>query len=67
MPTVGEALQQARELAAAGQLPQAEAIYRQLTAQLPGVADVWGQMGIFFFSRRSDPTRPSSRWPKRPS
>jgi tetratricopeptide (TPR) repeat protein len=52
VPTVGEAFAQARQFAAAGQLHEAELIYRQLAAALPGAAEVWGQMGIFFLEAR---------------
>jgi tetratricopeptide (TPR) repeat protein len=48
VPTVGEAFEQARRLAAAGQLVEAEHVYRQLTVALPGAAEVWARMGIFF-------------------
>ncbi|MGD9723043.1 MAG: tetratricopeptide repeat protein [Pirellulales bacterium] len=48
MPTLAEAFEQARGLATAGQLAEAEAIYRQLVAQLPDIPDVWGEMGLFY-------------------
>ncbi len=48
MPTVGEALEQARQLHAAGQLVDAERIYRQLTQALPDAAEVWARLGIFY-------------------
>jgi tetratricopeptide (TPR) repeat protein len=52
LPTVGEAFQQAQELHAAGRLAEAEVIYRQLTAALPGAAEVWGRLGIFYLEAR---------------
>ncbi|MEX2115013.1 MAG: tetratricopeptide repeat-containing glycosyltransferase family protein [Pirellulales bacterium] len=48
MPTVGEALQQARAQAAAGQFAEAEALLRRLTELLPEAAEVWGELGIFY-------------------
>ncbi len=50
MPTVGEAFQQARDLAAAGQLAEAEAIHRKLTSLLPEAAEVWGELGVFYLN-----------------
>jgi tetratricopeptide (TPR) repeat protein len=46
LATLGEALQQARQLFGAGQLSQAEAIYRQLLAAAPQAAELWQEMGM---------------------
>lgn len=46
MTTFGEALNQARQLLVAGQLPQAEAIYRRLLEAVPQAADPWHEMGL---------------------
>jgi tetratricopeptide (TPR) repeat protein len=48
VPTVGEAFEQARQLTAAGQLGEAEVIYRRLVELLPQAPDVWGSLGIFY-------------------
>jgi tetratricopeptide (TPR) repeat protein len=44
--TIGEALQQARQLIGAGQLDRAEGIYRQLLAAAPQAAELWHEMGL---------------------
>jgi Flp pilus assembly protein TadD/predicted enzyme related to lactoylglutathione lyase len=44
--TIGEALQQARQLIGAGQLDRAEGIYRQLLAAAPHAAELWHEMGL---------------------
>lgn len=46
MATIGEALQQARQLIGAGQLERAEGIYRQLLAAAPQAAELWHEMGL---------------------
>jgi tetratricopeptide (TPR) repeat protein len=46
--TVGEAFEQARKLAASGQLAEAEVIYRRLVELLPQAPDVWGALGVFY-------------------
>jgi tetratricopeptide (TPR) repeat protein len=46
LPTIGEALEQARRLVAAGQLAQADAIYRQLLAVVPDAAELWHEAGL---------------------
>ncbi len=55
MPTVGEVFQEARTLAAAGRLAEAESLYRRLTEVVPAAAEVWGELGIFYLqSQRPD-------------
>jgi protein O-GlcNAc transferase len=46
MPTILEALQQAIEHHKAGQLPQAEQLYRQILAADPARADAWHLLGV---------------------
>ena len=50
MQTVGEALQQARRLAATGKLFEAEVIHRRLVEALPDAAQAWGELGVFYLS-----------------
>jgi tetratricopeptide (TPR) repeat protein len=44
--TIGEALQQARQLIGAGQFDRAEGIYRQLLVAAPQAAELWHEMGL---------------------
>ena len=46
MATFGEALQRARQLLGAGDLVQAEIIYRRLVEAAPEAADPWHELGI---------------------